>query len=74
MEEDDEEEEEEEEEEDNSVVSTPSFMNIKEATEENDNGWMYVNFNTDSSRQSILELTTRDSSPIPHLIWPTDSF
>ena len=74
VEEDDEEEEEEEEEEDNSVVSTPSFMNIKEATEENDNGWMYVNFNNDSSRQSILELTTRESSPIPHLIWPTDSF
>jgi len=54
--------------------STPSYMNIKEATEVNDNGWMYVNFNADSSRQSILELTTRDSSPIPHLIWPTDSF
>ena len=54
--------------------STPSYMNIKEATEENDNGWMYVNFNDDSSRQSVLELTTRESSPLPHLIWPTDSF
>lgn len=54
--------------------STPSYMNIKEATEENDNGWMYVNFSDDSSRQSILELTTRESSPLPHLIWPTDSF
>mmetsp|Transcript_31640 Transcript_31640/g.66549 ORF Transcript_31640/g.66549 Transcript_31640/m.66549 type:complete len:408 (+) Transcript_31640:83-1306(+) len=48
------------------------FLNIEKATEENDNGWMYVNF--DESQQSVLELTTRETDPIPHLIWPTDSF
>lgn len=48
------------------------FLNIEQATEENDDGWMYVNF--DQSRQSVLELATREIDPIPHLIWPTDSF
>ena len=49
------------------------FLNIDEAMEENDDGWMYVNFDR-SRTPSVLELTTRETDPIPHLIWPTDSF
>jgi len=42
------------------------------ATEENDDGWMYVNFG--DSRSDVLDLTTRKNDPISHVIWPTDSF
>ena len=58
----------------------PLFI-FTEATEENDHGWMYVNFNDKSSSvqsrkksSSVLELTTREENPVPHLIWPADSF
>jgi len=49
-----------------------AFLDIDNATEENDDGWMYVNF--DESTPSVLELTTRKIDPVPHLIWPTDAF
>lgn len=49
-----------------------AFLDIDNATEENDDGWMYANF--DESTPSVLELTTRKIDPVPHLIWPTDAF
>lgn len=52
--------------------ASSSFLNVEQATEENDDGWMYVNF--DESNTSVLELTTRETDPVLHLIWPTDSF
>ena len=49
-----------------------AFWDMDNATEESDDGWMYVNF--DDARPSVLELTTREVDPVPHFIWPTDSF
>jgi len=49
-----------------------SFLDLGNAKEENDDGWMYVNFN--DAKPNVLELTTREIDPRPHLIWPTDSF
>ena len=49
-----------------------AFLDMDNATEENDDGWMYANFY--DARPSVLELTTREVDPIPHFIWPTDSF
>ena len=61
-----------------STTSTESFLDWKNAKEENDEGWMYVNFETDTSSSGqqccVLEMTTRDVDPMFHLIWPTDSF
>ena len=51
-----------------------SFMKIHDATEENDDGWMYVNFDNSSSPTSIVDILTREHDHVPHLIWPTDSF
>ena len=51
-----------------------SFMKIDGATEENDDGWMYVNFDNSSSPTSIVDILTREHDCVPHLIWPTDSF
>lgn len=51
-----------------------SFMKIDDATEENDDGWMYVNFDYSSSPTSIVDILTREHDRVPHLIWPTDSF
>lgn len=51
-----------------------SFMKIDDATEENDDGWMYVNFENSSSPMNIVEILTREHDRVPHLIWPTDSF
>jgi hypothetical protein len=47
-----------------------SFMKMDDATEENDDGWMYVNFDISSSPTK----QTREHDRVPHLIWPTDSF
>jgi predicted GNAT family N-acyltransferase len=49
-----------------------SFMDLENAVEENDDGWMYVNF--DESKPNVLEMTKRDDGKVGHLIWPTDSF
>lgn len=49
-----------------------TFFDSKDIVEENDDGWMYVVF--DRSAPNVLELTLRESDPVPHLIWPTDSF
>ena len=60
-----------------STILTESFLDWKNAKEENDEGWMYVDFDRDSSSSQqccVLEMTTRDVDPIFHLIWPTDSF
>jgi len=56
----------------NGASDAALFLNVDDATEENDDGWMYVNFN--QLQPSVLELTEREIDPIPHLIWPTDSF
>jgi predicted GNAT family N-acyltransferase len=49
-----------------------SFMDVQNATEENDDGWMYVNF--DASKSNVLDLARREDGRIDHLVWPTDSF
>ena len=49
-----------------------TFLDGKGIVEENDDGWMYVVF--DRSAPNVLELTLRENDPVPHLIWPTDSF
>jgi len=49
-----------------------TFFDAKDIVEENDDGWMYVVF--DRSAPNVLELTLRENDPVPHLIWPTDSF
>lgn len=49
-----------------------SFLDFDNVTEENDDGWMYIHWG--HSQPSVVELTTRDTDPIQHLIWPTDSF
>lgn len=59
---------------DNVNDDNASFMKIDNATEENDDGWMYVNFDYSSSPMSIVEILTREHDRVPHLIWPTDSF
>ncbi|KAL9178863.1 hypothetical protein ACHAXT_011836 [Thalassiosira profunda] len=55
-----------------STDDTADFLDVERATEENDDGWMYVSF--DDTGPSVTELTTRGADPVPHLIWPTDSF
>ena len=55
-----------------SSSSSSSFIMIEDATDDNDDGWMYANF--DESRPSLVDLITRAEGRIPHLIWPTDSF
>ena len=55
-----------------SSSSSASFIMIEDAMDENDDGWMYANF--DESRPSLVDLITRAEGRIPHLIWPTDSF
>jgi len=52
--------------------SVNSLFDIDNVIEENDDGWMYVVFN--KSEPNVLELTMRAKDPVPHLIWPTDSF
>eukprot|EP00984_Skeletonema_dohrnii_P002212 scaffold757_cov76-Skeletonema_dohrnii-CCMP3373.AAC.4 len=49
-----------------------SLFDNDSVVEENDDGWMYVVF--DKSEPNVLELTMRAKDPVPHLIWPTDSF
>ena len=49
-----------------------SLFDTDKIVEENDDGWMYVVF--DRSEPNVLELTMRAEDPVPHLIWPTDSF
>lgn len=49
-----------------------SLFDTDKTVEENDDGWMYVVF--DRSEPNVLELTMRAEDPVPHLIWPTDSF
>eukprot|EP00804_Cyclotella_cryptica_P017351 CCRYP_020902-RA/>CCRYP_020902-RA protein AED:0.00 eAED:0.00 QI:199/-1/1/1/-1/1/1/125/394 len=49
-----------------------SCLDLSNAIEENDDGWMYVNF--DERKPGVLELTRRNFGKIGHLIWPTDSF
>ncbi|KAL7490707.1 hypothetical protein ACHAWT_000247 [Skeletonema menzelii] len=49
-----------------------SLFDTANIVEENDDGWMYVVF--DRSEPNVLELTMRAEDPVPHLIWPTDSF
>jgi len=49
-----------------------SLFDNDSVVEENDDGWMYAVF--DKSEPNVLELTMRAKDPVPHLIWPTDSF
>jgi predicted GNAT family N-acyltransferase len=51
-----------------------SIVNVDNATEENDDGWMYVVFDESTAHASVVDLITRADGRIPHLIWPTDSF
>ena len=55
-----------------SPASHTFCFDMNHVTVEDDDGWMYVIF--DKTKASIFELTTRDKNPVPHLIWPTDSF
>ena len=48
-----------------------SFLDADKTIEENDDGWMYVNFNED--KPNVLELTKQLNGML-HLVWPTDSF
>lgn len=48
------------------------FVDTENTREENDDGWMYVNF--DKTKSNVLALTKRDGDGIDHLVWPTDSF
>ena len=48
------------------------FLDAENAVEENDNGWMYVNF--DEAKPNVLSLTKQAECKIYHLVWPTDSF
>eukprot|EP00804_Cyclotella_cryptica_P022583 CCRYP_009476-RA/>CCRYP_009476-RA protein AED:0.20 eAED:0.20 QI:880/0/0.5/1/0/0/2/0/83 len=47
-------------------------LDLKNAIEEKDDGWMNVNFN--KRKRDILELTSTNLGKRAHLIWPTDSF
>ena len=49
-----------------------SYLNMRNVKEENDDGWMYVMI--DATQPNVFALTTDARDPIPHLIWPTDSF
>jgi hypothetical protein len=50
-----------------------SFLDMKNAMEENDDGWMYVNF--DDSEPNVLQVTQHaKDGKVDHLIWPADSF
>ena len=49
-----------------------SFFDENDIVDENDDGWMYAVFDTNCP--NVLELTLRERDPVPHLIWPTDSF
>jgi hypothetical protein len=49
-----------------------SFFDENDIVDENDDGWMYAVFDTNCP--NVLELTMRERDPVPHLIWPTDSF
>ena len=55
-------------------AATTTLTTVDKVTEENDDGWMYVNFDETKKKPSVLELTTREVDPVLHLIWPTDSF
>ena len=55
-------------------AATTTLKTVDTVTEENDDGWMYVNFDETKKKPSVLELTTREVDPVLHLIWPTDSF
>ena len=48
------------------------FLDAENAVEENDDGWMYVNF--DETKPNVLILTKQEDCKIDHLVWPTDSF
>ncbi len=54
------------------IDTAVAFLDIDNAVEENDYGWMYIHM--DNSQPSVVEITTRETDPIQHLIWPTDSF
>jgi len=57
--------------------TSSSFVNVEEAIEENDDGWMYANFGneSDDTCPGVVDLITRaNEDRVPHLIWPTDSF
>lgn len=48
-----------------------SFLDVDYTIEENDYGWMYLNF--DENKSNVLELTKQQVGMM-HLVWPTDSF
>ncbi|KAL7548555.1 hypothetical protein ACHAWF_011842 [Thalassiosira exigua] len=54
------------------VEDATTFLDLSSAEEENDEGWMYLDLG--DSRTNVRDLTTRATDPVPHLIWPTDSF
>ena len=56
----------------NGIDTDWEFLDFDSATDENDDGWMYLQI--DHSQPSVVDLTTCYTDPIPHLIWPTDSF
>ena len=56
------------------LSSISIITNADNATEENDDGWMYVVLGETGTGPSVVDLMTREDDRIPHLIWPTDSF
>jgi hypothetical protein len=57
---------------DDGIDTDWEFLDFDSATDENDDGWMYLQI--DHAQPSVVDLTTCDTDPISHLIWPTDSF
>jgi len=41
---------------------------------DDDDGWMYVVFDESKEQTNVFDSTMRNEDPVPHLVWPTDSF
>lgn len=50
------------------------YFDSNEAQADDDDGWMYVVFDESEKKTNVFDSTKRSEDPVPHLVWPTDSF
>mmetsp|Transcript_17180 Transcript_17180/g.35955 ORF Transcript_17180/g.35955 Transcript_17180/m.35955 type:complete len:418 (-) Transcript_17180:241-1494(-) len=50
------------------------YFDFDGAQVDDDDGWMYVVFDESKEQTNVFDSTMRNEDPVPHLVWPTDSF
>ncbi len=50
------------------------YFDVEGVQVDDDNGWMYTVFDERKDHPNVIDLTKTSEDPVPHLVWPTDSF